>query len=266
VQAASGQANTAARAENQLAGNPASVAIPGPGPDGSYIVPGIINWNSNMNDGGNNVPVGNFQNNNLAGWPFPKYADEPIPGIPGTGLTGAASRENITAEIFAYLKLDRAGYYRFGANGDDGWKVQVGTPGQTDGTVLFTIDRGAGAADIPFSFTVPEPGLYPIRLVWYQGGGGGNIEFFSYDDNGNKIPINDPNNPGAIKAYWNTGAVSEVKITSATITGGNITIQWTGGGTMESAGNVLGPWTSTGNSSGTFSEAVAPGSKFYRVR
>jgi hypothetical protein len=266
VQAASGQPNTAARAENQLAGTPASVAIPGPGPDGTYIIPGIINWNSNMNQGGNNVPVGNFQNNALAGWPFPKYADDPIPGVPGTGLTGAAGRENIAAEIFGYLKFDRAGYYRFGANGDDGWKVQVGAPGQTDGTILFTIDRGAGAADIPFSFTVPEPGLYPIRLVWYQGGGGGNIEYFSYDDAGNKIPINDPNNPNAIKAYYSVGTISEITITSATVTDGNIIIQWTGGGAIESASNVLGPWTSTGNSSGTFTEAVAPGSRFYRVR
>ncbi len=45
-----------------------------------------------------------------------------------------------------------------------------------------------------------------------------------------------------------------------------ITITWTGGGVLESAPSVLGPWTSTGNSSGSFSEPTAGGMKYYRVR
>ncbi len=186
--------NTVAAAEAQLAGTPANVALPGPEPDGAYIVPGYINWNVTMNPGGTPSEIGNFQTL-MTG-----QKDDPVPGIPGTGLSGNARFENITAEICAYLELP-AGYHKFGVNGDDGWKVQIGTPGQTDGLVLFSRDRGAGARDIPFAFITSEPGLYPIRLVWYQGGGGGNLEFFTYGPNNTKILVNDRSNPNAVKAY-----------------------------------------------------------------
>jgi hypothetical protein len=57
------------------------------------------------------------------------------------------------------------------------------------------------------------------------------------------------------------------KITSATLVSGSITIQWSGGGTLESAPSLTGPsWTSTGNSSGSFTEPATGPAKFYRVR
>jgi hypothetical protein len=122
--------NTAAAAETQLAGTPANVATNGPNADGSYTVPGIVNWNVQKNPGNTTGEIGNFQPI-LTSTP-----DDPVPGIPGTNLTGTARFENVSAEIFAYLDLP-AGYQKFGVNGDDGWKVQVGTQGQTNGTVLL---------------------------------------------------------------------------------------------------------------------------------
>jgi hypothetical protein len=47
----------------------------------------------------------------------------------------------------------------------------------------------------------PEAGLYPVRIVYYQGGGGGNLEFFTYGANNAKILVNDRSNPEAVKAY-----------------------------------------------------------------
>jgi hypothetical protein len=57
-------------------------------------------------------------------------------------------------------------------------------------------------------------------------------------------------------------------ITSVTAVGGTITVTWSNGGVLESSPNLSSPvWTSTGNSSGTFSEPVSPGgNKFYRVK
>ena len=212
--------NNAASAENQLAGTPANVAIPGPETDGSYILTNIINWSSRRVPGQTGAEIGNFQP--LMGGP----ADDPIPGVPGTGLVGPT---NVAAEIFAYLDLP-AGYQKFGVNGDDGWKVQVGTFRQTNGTVLFTVDRGAGAADIPFAFITPQAGLVPIRLVWYQGGGDANLEFFTYGPNNTKIPVNDRSNTNAVKAYYNVITTPQLQFTSATLTGGTLTIDWTGTG------------------------------------
>src|SRR5947207_10349951 len=152
--------NNVASAEAQLTGTPANVAIPNPNrSDGAYVISNIINLSQRRNTNTTPVGIGNFQP--LLGGP----ADDPIPGVPGTGLTTLG---NISAEIFAYLDLP-AGYQKFAINGDDGFSVQVGTQGQTNGSILFTVDRTGGATDFPFAFITPEAGLYPIRLVWYQG-------------------------------------------------------------------------------------------------
>jgi hypothetical protein len=257
--------NTAAAAEAQLAGTPANVATNGPNSDGSYTLPGIINWNVTKNPGNTPAENGNFQP--LFGGP----ADDPVPGIPGTGLTGNARFENITAEIFAYLDLP-AGYQKFGVNGDDGWKVQVGTPGQTNGTVLFTVDRGAGSADIPFAFITPQAGLVPIRLVWYQGTGGGNVEFFTYGANNTKIPVNDRNNPNSVKAYYQAAGAQPLKFNSATIAAGQLTINWTvpsGTARLQQATVLTGSpndWSDVSGVTGTsYSASTTGAQKFYRL-
>ena len=46
---------------------------------------------------------------------------------------------------------------------------------------------------------------------------------------------------------------------------GNITITWTGGGELETAADISGPWEPTGNNSGSFSEPVGSGIRFYRI-
>ena len=55
------------------------------------------------------------------------------------------------------------------------------------------------AADTTFIIYVPEDGLYPYRVLWFEGGGGAN-ELFSFVD-GEKVLINDPDVEGSIGAY-----------------------------------------------------------------
>jgi len=170
------------------------------------------------------------------------------------------------------LNFPAAGYYKFGVNGDDGWKVQVGAPGQTNRTVLFTIDRGGGAQDIPFSFVIAQAGLYPIRLVWYNGSGGANLEFFSYGPNNEKVPINDPNNPNAIKAYYNVNAAPQLQFTSVTASGGNLTLNWSSTGmvALEHATALTGsPTDWLGVTNTTATSATLPlgsGNEFFRLK
>jgi hypothetical protein len=48
--------------------------------------------------------------------------------------------------------------------------------------------------------------------------------------------------------------------------GGSITVKWSNGGTLQTSPSLSNPsWTSTGNSSGTFTEPLTAGAKFYRV-
>ena len=268
-QATNAQPNTAARAELQIAGLTNNVAIAGTNADGSYTVPGIINWNSRRVPGQSGAEIGNFQTM-LTGTP-----DDPIPGLPGTGLTAAAGIQNVAAEIFAYLDLP-AGYQKFGINGDDGWAVKIGMPGVANGTVLFSVDRGAGARDIPFAFITPEAGLYPIRLVWYQGTGDGNLEFFTYGPNNTKIAVNDRANPNAIKAYYNVTSAPQLQFTSVTVSGGQTHLGVTvpsGTATLQQASALTGSpndWSDlqTGVSGTTTFDlpAATSGNKFYRLK
>lgn len=245
--------NTAAAAELQLAGTPANILPAGPGPDGSYIVPGIVNFSQRQNFGQTGAGIGNFQT--LMGTP----ADSPIPG-----LAAATGTNNFTAEIFAYLDLP-AGYQKFGINGDDGFRVQIGTPGQTNNTILFTVDRGAGATDFPFAFITPQAGLYPVRIVWWQGGGDANLEFFTYGPNNEKIPVNSAN---GVKAYYDaTGGVTNTPKLTVSQAAGVLTITWTNGGELQTASSILGPWTGTGDTDGSYTENIvaATATKFFRV-
>jgi hypothetical protein len=63
------------------------------------------------------------------------------------------------------------------------------------------------------------------------------------------------------------GAVVPVpKITGISLTGNNVTITWTGGGMLESATDFGGPWTSTNDSDGSYSETATGTHKFFRVK
>jgi hypothetical protein len=78
-----------------------------------------------------------------------------------------------------------------------------------------------------------------------------------------------PSTVTGLLAYWPfddaVPVVSNVKITAALAAGGNITLTWTGNGTLQSAPAVTGPWT---NQAGKTSPATVPASlqaEFFRV-
>ena len=119
-----------------------------------------------------------------------------IPNIPGFN----DSTDGIAAEFLAYLELEQ-GWHTFGVNSDDGFDVTVGpAPQDLLAESLGSFNGGRGASDTLFEFYVEESGFYPTRLLWFEGTGGANVEFFSVVD-GEKILINDRDNPNAIKAY-----------------------------------------------------------------
>jgi uncharacterized surface protein with fasciclin (FAS1) repeats len=60
-------------------------------------------------------------------------------------------------------------------------------------------------------------------------------------------------------------AVAKTVIAPPVIQDGNITITWSGEGQLETATDINGPWTGTGNTSGTFTEELGDGNKYYRV-
>jgi len=255
--------NTITFAEQQLAGTVTNTTTgqvypnsATPNTDGTfvYLEPTVINYDATGT--GNN---GTFT------------PDNQMPGFPGSGATGGS--DNAAAEILTYLTLP-AGLITMVVASDDGFRVSSAT-NVTDPHNALTLgifNAGRGVADTIFQFAVQQAGTYPMRLVWENGNGGANVEWFTIDAAGTRVLINDTTTPTAIKAYQTAAGGTppppqSPQISAATISSGNITITWSNGGTLESAPSVTGPtWTSTGNSSGSFTEPVTGTAKFYRVR
>jgi hypothetical protein len=185
-------ANTYDRAEGQLAGtliDPATgepypnLATPSTdNPDGSYNRD-LVNWSVQADQ---STERGSFQ--------APSYPDTPVPGLDHAF--------NYAIEVLTYLEL-APGRYRMGVNSDDGFVVTTSVhPRDFLATVLGRFDGGRGASDSLFQFEVAEAGLYPFRLLYYQGDGDGNVEWFMSDPlTDEKTLINDRNRPNAIRAW-----------------------------------------------------------------
>jgi hypothetical protein len=170
--------NSLARAEQQL-------AIP---PQIPYeVTTQVAAQVMNFNDAGDGTTANNFGYFSGA---------QPIPGLAPDSL-----HNNIAMEIFAYLELT-AGSHRFGVVSDDGFQLRSGAnPRDPNATVLGF--RDAGTFDSTFDFVVEANGVYPVRCVWYENGGGAHFQLFSVDlgDPGARVLVNDPADPAAVKAY-----------------------------------------------------------------
>jgi hypothetical protein len=130
------------------------------------------------------------------------YPDEYFPGLPGS-QTRDQGTGNATMEILTYLEFPAAGVYQLGVTSDDGFRVTASwNPLDRLGIICGQFDGGRGWSDGDSIFTivVPKAGFYPFRLIWENGNGGCNLEWYSVKD-GKKILINDSTNPDAIKAY-----------------------------------------------------------------
>ncbi len=395
-------ANIVSRAEQELAGiiGP-NVADLSQAQNGIFNIPGVINWNQEINTGGNGGEVGDFQSTST-----PAHADDPIPGMPGTGAA-AHNLDNIAAELVTYVEFPTAGVYFLGVNSDDGFnvtgtdqppannlalvvngtsaagsyatasggngdggvfrpitapitgklvyalpadacspitntneirgnialidravctfssKVQAAKdagaiavviansrdPGSSDGifpivmtgvsvdlpavmiskpdgakikaalaegvTVTLTPDAtpslgqfnaGRGASDSIFAVNVTQPGVYPLRTVWFEGGGGANLELFSVTSTGEKILLNDRTNPKALKTFRaRTGFNPQPQLTISR-SGAQITISWTNGGVLESSDKVDSGYTPVANASNPYTTTASKAAQFYRVR
>jgi len=165
------------------------------GPDGWFIEPEVINHNGNGNAGA----VGVFTDTST-----PAFPDEAAPGIPGT----TSSTDYYVTEILTFLEL-KAGYYRFCVNSDDGFKITIGNACRdyfAAPAAYYSGGRGQSTADYSrFDFQVEAGGIYPFRLLWWEGGGDASVEFFVENiQTGQRVLVNDPYNTqlNPVPAYW----------------------------------------------------------------
>ena len=128
-----------------------------------------------------------------------------------------------------------------------------------------------GPVDVMAGFAVPTAGVYPLRLVAGHSGAPGNtsadLEFYSITSDGTRILINDTSNPNALLAFRARNiAGAPPALNLPTVSGGSVTISWTGVGALEEASSVSGPWSPSPNQNNPQTIPATGGLKFYRVR
>lgn len=209
--------NTTARAESQLRGTLIDPTTGQPYVN-NILEPNttadLINFNQTTSQSGveNATDVGNFRDTST-----PSRPDSPFPGV----LDGdeSAANNNMAMEITTILQLP-AGVTILGVNSDDGFRVTGGSnPAAATAQELGVFEGGRGSSDTLFQIEAPEAGFYPVRIIWYEGNGGANVEFFSVLPNGDKVLVNDVANANAIKAYRESNVQSPPILDSFSPTG-----------------------------------------------
>ena len=126
---------------------------------------------------------------------------------------------------------------------------------------LGFFDGGRGSSDTSFDIVVPQPGVYPMRLMYFEGGGGDNCEWFTVQPDGSRALINAPNSP--IKAF-RAVTIQPPPTLSIAREGNQIILTFTG--TLQQADNVTGPYTDVAGATSPYRVNITPGAKFYRAR
>jgi hypothetical protein len=170
-------------------------------------------------DGSYNTDTLNFEREavpfdvvNVTGEILWNFTPETFPGIPGAG----GHTTKFVAEAVAFLELP-AGETTFGVsvgtdrtdvNDDDSYVVSVGdVPRDFFATKVGEFERNAPAftADThnenQWTISAPKAGIYPFRLVYWQGGRGANLQFYTVLSSGERLLVNDSADARAIKAY-----------------------------------------------------------------
>lgn len=148
----------------------------------------------------------------------------------------------------------------------DGLTLSIGADRNT---VLGEFGAGRGAANTTFAFYIPEAGIYPFRLVWWEGGGGASVEWFSITEDGTNVLVNDQATEGHLKAYTERDFVPPMvtEFNAPELVDGEIVISWTGEGTLQEATSITGPWTDSATQTNPQSRPVDEAeAKFFRIQ
>lgn len=137
-----------------------------------------------------------------------------------------------------------------------------------DRLILGEFNGGRGADTPTFiGMYVAQAGVYPMRLVWENAGGGVSVEWWSQDPTGGRHLINNTSDPMALKAYRARTGVGAVPVLHPPVlSGGNVTLSWTGVGELQEAGLVTGPYSTIINQANPSTLSATNGQSYYRIR
>ena len=220
----------------------------GPGKTSGHLMEFEIPNELNLNAYVSGLDLGNIQ------------PDFQMPGVPGTfGIS-----DGITAEITTFIEFPE-GMITMGINSDDGFRLEIGHIGHPEVMVAGQFNGGRASGNTDFLMDVRAAGIYPVRVVYYNGTGDASFELYTLNDAGEVVLVNDSAN-GGLKAYQ-VGTVPEFVapvaggITSIGLTGGNVVIEFDG--TLKSASSVSGPYSAVSNAASPYSVAPDQAVQFF---
>ena len=218
-----------------------------------FEIPTVINLNINALE----VPPaehGNFR------------PDDQMPGLPGEHGT----TDGIAAEILTFIEFPE-GQLTMGVNSDDGFRVEIGYINDRENVMnVEEFDGGRGAADTLFLLDVRAAGVYPVRVIYFNGGGDANIELFTVKEDNTKVLVNDTEN-GGLKAY-RVGVVPEKPVLPAEfsigvqLADGNVEITWEVEGLVLQKSSDLDNWSDVSGAVSPYRPSADGPAQFYRLR
>jgi hypothetical protein len=208
----------------------------------------------------------NLSQNGLGGDAFGNFVpDDQMPGIPGINFTD----DGIDAEIITFVDLP-VGWFTMGVNSDDGFRAQAGYINlPADGVLLGEFD--GGPSETRFEIFVQDAGIYPVRVIWQEGGGNAYIEVFTVQADGlTKVLLNDTAN-GGFTTYRSGVAPDKPEFTEFTVTigvnGGNIEVSWTEPGLILEESADLESWSEVPGATSPYQPTITGNSaQFFRLR
>ena len=135
--------------------------------------PSYVSWKQTET-----APYVNYDENVGAGAHF--YAGAAAPGNianrPFPGLTIGTDTDDYVVEVNSLVHIPAAGHWTFGVNSDDGFSLDITGLGQA-----FHSEYAAprGSADTLADFNFAQAGDYNLHLVYYERGGGAQLELFA---------------------------------------------------------------------------------------
>ncbi len=203
VDPVTGEAISDNNADDGIIGPAIGPGQPGPAELIEFEIPTVINLNALPVEGS---PAGT-----------PSFGDDDqMPGVPGIN----DSQDGADGEIITFVEFP-AGRLTLGVNSDDGFRMEGGLGDQAE--TLGEFGRARGSFDSFFRFEVQEAGIYPIRVIWFNGGGGATIELFVVQEDGTKVLLNDVAN-GGFATY--RSAPEEFLITEIDRTDNDVALTW----------------------------------------
>ncbi len=240
--------NTIDRAEQQLWGELGPNRINQPS-DLNQTIPGTANKYAHeteyLNHDQAGISQGMFRDD--AADPQRQAPEKLIPGFDGFTITDP---NNIACEALFFVEFTTAGLKTFGVNSDDGFAVWASKNPldryQLGAKLLGLFNGGRGTSGDPqtlFSFLIREPGIYPMRFIWFEGGGGANFEVYQRLEDGSLALLNDTTRASSVVKTYAKGPMTPrahiSKVTLPTTFTGPVEIEIMDGDTSVVDGSVM---------------------------